>query len=89
MSFGVIRLALNLIFSVINSARTVLWLAMVLSVLGYGYLVFNNGLDVVAAFHEIAAIIVDLWYWFQGVYAELTNGITGFAGVWWLLAPLS
>lgn len=75
---GVIRLALNFVFGLLSNIRTVIWLALVLTVISYGYLVATNGLDVIAAFEDIADYIKGLWSWFQGAYAEIRAGIAGY-----------
>mgnify|MGYP005831156677 CR=1 FL=1 len=75
---GLVRFALNFAFGLLSNLRTLIWLAGVLIVLSYGYLVATNGLDVVAAFEVIAGYIQELWAWSKGTYTEIRAGIASF-----------
>lgn len=50
---GMIRFAMNFVFGLLSNLRTVIWLAVMVTVIGYGYLVFQNDLNFFAAFSAI------------------------------------
>lgn len=68
-----VRLVINITSSLLNNLRTVIWLALIVVVIGYGYLLFTNGLDVAAAFDVIIGYIIHAWNWIQGVYADIAT----------------
>ncbi|MCC2252156.1 hypothetical protein JUJ52_19690 [Virgibacillus sp. AGTR] len=76
---GLIRLVMNVTSGLMSNLRTIIWLVLMVVAIGYGYLLFTNGLDVVVAFDVITGYIMDIWNWFQDFYADIRGGFAGFA----------
>ena len=72
---GMIRFAMNFVFGLLSNLRTVIWLAVMITVIGYGYLVFQNDLNFFAAFSAIMVHIEYIWSMVRATYLELKEGL--------------
>lgn len=78
LQLSVVRLVLSVVLRVLSHLRTIMWLALAITVLGYGYLVFTNGLDFFAGFHQFKTYALELWSRLQGAYAGVRGQADSF-----------
>lgn len=67
----VIRFVMNFVFGMLSHVRTIVWLLVVGTVIGYGYLVSTNGLDFFAGFDQVKTYAMGAWALLQNSYADL------------------
>lgn len=61
---GIMRAALGLL----SSLKTLIWLAVLVLIMGFGYLFFTNGMDVEAAYTEILGYATATIEWLKGAW---------------------
>lgn len=76
--FGLIRLAMNFVFGVLSNLRTVIWIGSMVAVIGYGYLVFQNDFNFIAAFSDITGYVENAWSMGKGTYSEWREGLAAY-----------
>lgn len=76
LAFTAIRLA----FSVIGNIREIVGLVLLALIIGFGYFMYQNQMDVGASFQDISAIVrhvwdwlTGFWYWVKGLLPEMPD----------------
>lgn len=72
---ALIRFVVNFAFGLLSHVRTIIWLAVVGTIIGYGYLVFTNGLDFFAGFDQIKTYTMEVWTLLQDGYSKVMGYI--------------
>lgn len=74
---GVIRLAVNLGVGLLSNIRTILWLALMVTIVGYGYLVVANDWNIAAAFQDITGYGSGVWSWTENTFHSAKSLLMG------------
>lgn len=70
---GLVRIVMNFGFGLLSNLRTVIWIALMALIIGYGYLVFANGFNFGSAMDDITGHVTNIWDWARGVIAGIRS----------------